>query len=200
MSKGGRRDKAELRFEKSVYTPDGAKSISNDDLRQEYSRLRSIAEKRLKRFQGSEWTDSQVYQLNVGKYKPLAEIENDRELRHLFSDVAKFITAYTGGVAGLEKQRREGIKTFNAHGYDFVNKENYREFADFMEYSRTMKLNRIYDSKRIADFYEAAEKKKLSRDEMYKQFKSWTRKQKKQKKIQNINPRNSSQYRKDVDN
>ena len=197
--KGGHRDKATLRFEKDVYTPDGAKTISDRELRKEYSRLRSIARKRLERFEGTEWTDTQVYKLNVGVYKPLKEITSNRELRHLFSDVARFVMAETSSVSGLERQRREAVQTLNDRGYDFVTKDNYRQFADFMEYARVSNLNRMYDSKRIADFYEAAEKRNMSNEELRKAFRSWTKNQKKLKKIQNINPRNSAQYRRDID-
>jgi hypothetical protein len=84
-------------------------------------------------------------------------------------------------------------------GYDFVTKENFKSFADFMEYARVANLNKMYDSKRIAEFYEAADKKKLSNEELRNAFRSWTKKQKKLKKIQNKDPRNSNQYRRDVD-
>jgi hypothetical protein len=57
----------------------------------------------------------------------------------------------------------------------------------------------MYDSKRIADFYEATEKKDMSNKELHDAFRSWTRKQKQLKKIQNINPRNSSQYRSQIE-
>jgi Tfp pilus assembly protein PilO len=196
---GGRREKATLKYEKEVYTPEGAKTLSDHDLRKEYSRLRSIARKRLERFDGTEWTDTQVYQLNKGVYKPLSEIKSNTELRHLFSDVSRYVTASTSSVSGLEKQRRQGVKTLNERGYDFVTKENYRRFADFMEYARVANLNRMYDSKRVADYYAASEKKQLSNDEMRKAFRSWNRKEKKLTKIQNINPRTSSQYRKEID-
>jgi len=197
--KGGKRDKAELRYEKEVYTPEGAKSISDKELRKEYSRLRSIARKRLERFEGTEWTDTQVYKLNVGEYKPLKEITSNRELRHLFSDVAKFVMADTGSVSGLEHQRKTAVQSLNERGYQFINKENFRKFADFMEYARISNLNKLYDSKRIAEFYAASEKKKLSSEQLQDSFRRWTKKQKKLKKIQNINPRNSAQYRKDID-
>jgi hypothetical protein len=196
---GGRREKATLKYEKEVYTPEGAKTLSDHDLRKEYSRLRSIARKRLERFEGTEWTDTQVYQLNHGVYKPLSEIKSNTELRHLFSDVSRYVTASTSSVSGLEKQRRQGVKTLNERGYDFVTKENYRRFADFMEYARVANMNRMYDSKRVADYYAASEKKQLSNDEMRKAFRSWNRKEKKLTKIQNINPRTSSQYRKEID-
>ena len=196
---GGKRDKASLLYEKETYTPEGAKNLTEKQLHKEYSRLRSIARKRLERFEGTEWTDSQVYKLNAGVYKPLKEMTSERELRHLFSDLARFVMAKTSSVSGLEAQRKEAIGTLNDRGYDFVNKENYREFAEFMEYARVSNLNKMYDSKRIADFYEASEKKKLQNDELRSAFRSWSRNQKKLKKIQNRNPRTSTQYREDMD-
>lgn len=196
---GGRRDKVSLLYEKEVYTPEGAKSLSNRQLRKEYSRLRSIARKRLERFEGTEWTDTQVYKLNVGVYKPLKEIKSERELRHLLSTVARFVMSDTGSISGLEKQRQQSVETLNDRGYDFVTKDNFKQFAEFMEYARVANLNRMYDSKRIAEFYEATEKKHLSNEELRSAFRSWTKKQKKLKKIQNRNPRTSSQYREDVD-
>jgi hypothetical protein len=197
--KGGKREKASLKYEREIYTPEGAKTLTDKELRKEYSRLRSIARKRLERFEGTEWTDTQVFQLNAGMYKPIKDIKSDRELRHLFSQVARFVDAETGSVSGLEKQRKTAVKTLNDRGYDFINKNNYREFAEFMEYARISNLNRMFDSKRLAEFYEATEKQNLSKEELRKAFRTWTRKQKKLKKIQNINPRNSSRYRQDVD-
>lgn len=197
--KGGKRDKAKLLYREEVYTPEGAKTLSDKQLRKEYSRLRSIARKRLERFEGTEWTDTQVYKLNVGQYKPLKEIKNDRELRHLLSDVASFVTAETGSVSGLEKQREKGVQTLNERGYDFVTKENYRKFADFMEYARVANLNKLYDSKRVAQFYDAAEKRKISGAKLQRAFRLWSGMQKNLKKIQNIDPRDSSQYRQQIE-
>jgi hypothetical protein len=137
--------------------------------------------------------------MNAGVYKPLKDIKSERELRHLFSGVARFVTSDTGSVSGLERQRQKAVETLNDRGYSFVNKDNFRQFADFMEYARVANLNRMYDSKRIADFYESSEKKHLSNEELQKSFRAWTRKQKKLKKIQNRNPRTSSQYREDFD-
>lgn len=196
---GGRREKASLMYEKEVYTPEGAKAISDRQLRKEYTRLRSIARKRLERFEGTEWTDTQVYKLNVGVYKPLKQINTNRELRHLFSQVARFVMSETGSVSGLEKQREHAVESLNDRGYDFVSKDNFRKFAEFMEYARVSNLNRMYDSKRIADFYAASEKKQLSNKELQDAFRSWQRNQKKEKKIQNKDPRNSSQYRSQFD-
>jgi hypothetical protein len=197
--KGGKRDKAQLKYDKEVYTPEGAKSLSDKELRKEYSRIRSIARKRLERFEGTEWTDTQIYQENNGKLKPLKEIKSNRELRHLLSDAARFITHETGSVSGLENQRRNAVQALNDRGYDFVTKQNFREFADFMEYARVASLNHLYDSKRVAEFFEMAEKRKLKGEDLRSAFRTWRRSQAGQPKIQNWNPRTSEEYRHSVD-
>ena len=194
--KGGARSKATLKYDDNLYTPTGAKALTDKELRTEYSRLRSIARKRLERFEGTEWKTSQIYKYNKEGFKPLAEIKTDRELRMLLSDVARFVTAERGSVSGLEKERKQSVKTLNERGYTFVNKKNFRKFAEFMEYVRTANLNRIFDSKRVADFYEATEKRNFTNNEMRNAFKSWSRSQRKQNKIQNNNKKDSKNFRK----
>lgn len=194
--KGGVRKKATLKYDKNLYTPTGTTALTDKELRREYSRLRSIARKRLERFEGTEWTTSQIYKYNKEGFKPLKDIKSDRELRHLLSDVARFVTAERGSVSGLEKERRKAVQTLNERGYEFVNKKNFRKFAEFMDYVRTANLNRIFDSKRVADFYEATERRQWSNEEMRSVFKSWSRRQRKLDKIQNKNKRDSKQFRK----
>lgn len=196
--RGGKREKATLKYSKEIYTPEGAKSLTDKQLRKEYSRLRSIARKRLERFEGTEWTDTQIYQENVGKFKPLKEVQSNRELRHLLHDVASFVTHETGSVSGLEKQRRNAVQALNERGYDFVTKKNFREFADFMEYARVVSLNHLYDSKRVAEFFEIAEKRRIKGEDLRTAFRAWRRSQVNQPKIQNWNPRTSSKYRHDI--
>lgn len=200
--KGGARQKATLKYHDSLYTPYGAKDavssnkITEKELRTEYSRLRSIARKRLERFEGTEWTTTQIYKYNKQGFKPLKDIKSDSELRYLLADVARFITSDRSSVSGLEKERKRAIQTFQEHGYDFVTKKNFRQFTDFMEYVRTANLNRIYDSKRVAEFYEANERKKFTNEELRDAFKQWTKKQNKKNKIQNKNKKDSSKFRK----
>lgn len=194
--KGGARKKATLKYDRNLYTPQGARELSDKQLRKEYSRLRSIARKRLERFEGTEWTTSQIYRYNKEGFKPLKEVTSDRELRHLLSDVARFVTAERGSVSGLERERRKAVKTLQERGYTFVTKKNFRKFAEFMEYVRTANLGRMLDSKRVADFYETVERKEYSEDQMRDAFKSWSRKQRKLDKVQNRSKKDSAKFRK----
>lgn len=194
--KGGKREKAKLKYAPEVYTPIGAKSLTEPELKKEYSRLRSIARKRLERFENTEWVTSQQYIQNKGKYVPIKDIKSDTELRHLFTELARFITAETGSVSGLNKQRDKMIETFNDRGYDFVNKNNIRKFVDFMEFTRNASLGRIYDSKRVAELFDYAEQKNMKSEDLRKTFNKWRKSEERNdKKIQNIDPRNSSMFR-----
>lgn len=124
-------------FPISAYHPQALQEgYSEKELRREYSRLRSVARKRLERFEGSEFEDSNVYRYNKGKYVPLSQVSNKGELVHLLSDVARFLTAEAGSVSGQRVIRNKAIATWNDKGYDWINKSNYAAFARFLEFAR----------------------------------------------------------------
>ena len=124
-------------FPISAYQPQALQEgYSEKELRREYSRLRSVARKRLERFQGSEFEDSNVYRYNKGKYVPLSQVSNKGELVHLLSDVARFLTAEAGSVSGQRAIRDKAIATWHEKGYTWMNKSNYAAFARFLEFSR----------------------------------------------------------------
>lgn len=124
-------------FPISAYQPQALQEgYSEKELRREYSRLRSVARKRLERFEGSEFEDSNVYRYNKGKYVPLSQVSNKGELVHLLSDVARFLTAEAGSVTGQRAIRDKAIATWHDKGYTWLNNSNYAAFARFLEFSR----------------------------------------------------------------
>lgn len=124
-------------FPISAYQPQALQEgYSEKELRREYSRLRSVARKRLENFAVSEFKDSNVYRYNKGKYVPLSQVSNKGELVHLLSDVARFLTAEAGSVTGQRAIRDKAIATWHDKGYAWINKSNYAAFARFLEFSR----------------------------------------------------------------
>jgi hypothetical protein len=124
-------------FPISSYQPQALQEgFSEKELRREYSRLRSVARKRLERFAGTEWEDTNVYRYNKGRYKPVAQVTSKTELARLLSDVARFLTAEGGSVSGQKSIRDKAIATWKAKGYDWINTKNYASFARFLEFSR----------------------------------------------------------------
>ena len=190
---------AKLTYSRNLYQPEALQSLTEGQLRKEYSRLRSIARKRLERMDNTEWESTQVYRYNRKKFVPLKEVKSERDLRHLLSDVARYVASDRSTITDLKKERKQAVSTLNERGYEFVTEKNYRKFADFMEYARTANIGRLRDSDRVAQFYEFAEKKKLQGKELADAFRSWSKNQRKLDKVQNINKKGSNQYRKAVE-
>lgn len=193
---------ATLTYEKIMYSPYALNNAgwTEQEMRKEYSRLRSIARKRLERFEGTEWVTTQTYKKNVGKYKAMADIKNIVELKKLLSDVAYFVDASTGSVSGLRRQRKRAIATLNDDGYDFVYTANFKDFTDFMEDMRAEKLAKIYDSSQLTEVFEAARSKGLKTEELLKEFEFWYKNRKKLKDMEIItdksgNAASAAEYR-----
>lgn len=183
-----------FKFNRFSYTPQGAKQLTDRNLREEYSRLRSIAVKRLQRLGNSEWNDTDLYLRSKNKFKKLKDIKNERELRYLFSDLHYFLASPRSSVTGLDKIRRQSLDTLHAHGYEFVTKKNFREFGRFMEWARERAQAYMYDSDQVAKTYnELAVKRNLSQQEIETAFRAWSRRERKLQKIRNMNPRTSQE-------
>lgn len=178
--KGGARERARLSYDEEWYTPAHLLSgtISEQDIKKEYSRLRSIARKRLERFENTEWTDTQVYKQNKGRYIPVKEISSKYDLAYRLSALARYITADTSSVQGLKTQRRKSLESLHSSGYTFVNKKNFNDFGKFMEDYRSKKLDRMYDSKRVAVTFESIVKKGIDPNQIHKDFELWVSHQK----------------------
>lgn len=200
--KGGRRDRAQLKYDRDLYnysTLKIAEPLTEKQARAEYSRLRSIARKRLERFEGTEWEDTNTYKYNKGQFKPLPDIKSKDELYRRLSMVATFIASDTGSVKGLKAQRKRSIETLHSHGYNFVNTKNFKEFSKYMEESRISKIANLYDSDRIAELYRITSKKKIPTVELEKDFSFWMDNASKldnMQTIKNDSPKNADEYRK----
>lgn len=143
------------------------------ELRKEYSRLRKIAQKRLARFVGTEWEKSEVFKRNYGKYPVLADIKSPTQLRYELAALARFINAKTSSVSGLRQQRAKAIEALRDKGYTFVNRKNYWQFGEFMDYYKTSKLNQIYDSEAALTVFQMTERFNIPERELLRNFETY---------------------------
>lgn len=159
--RGGNTTGQALKFPREYYYPEALKagSLTDQQMRQEYSRLRAIANKRLQRFEGTKYENSQTYLRNGGKYVPLSAIGSRRELLMKLAEVSRFVTAKEGSVSGINAANRKRVATFRERGLDFVNMENIQEFGEFMEWSRGAGYERIYGSEKTSSVYSQAVKR-----------------------------------------
>lgn len=171
--------KSVLKHDPAWYTPTHtlSKGVSSSELRAEYKRLRDVARHRLRSFETSErgyWKGSESHQQLKAAYEGGAMRGlSDEEIAMKLSDLSRSLTDYRSSVATLRAQRDESLKTLQQSGYEFVTKENYKDFGDFMKEYRELKLDRIYDSGDAAETYRAIRDKGLTLKSIRRDFDFW---------------------------
>ena len=166
-------------YDVNWYTPSEikAKLEAGGDLekevRKEYTRLRDISQKRLKRLAAAGYTNTDVYQKNVHHYPKLKDIKTKSELAQRLSDLSRFIASRMSTVKGIKDTRSQRIRTLHEHGFTFVNDSNYADFAEFMESYRDQLLDIEYDSGDAADLFGVVVKHELDPEKFKEDFEFW---------------------------
>lgn len=167
---------ARLTYDQSWYLPYKVTlNLKSDSkaVRKEYTRLRDISQKRLKRMKAAGYGDTKTYKLNAKHYPKLKDIKSDAELAQRLSDLAKFIMGNTT-IYKMNKIRDKALETLHANNYTFVTKENYKQFGQFMEEYRAQKLDEQgYDSGDAAEVYGFTLKHDLDPEAVKKDFEKW---------------------------
>lgn len=162
-----------------AYYPEALRSgtLTPEEMRSHYSYLRQIANRRLQNFVGSEFEDAQSYIKNVGKFVPLSEINNERELMFKLYEVNKFVRARSSSVTGLKQIRNETIETFHDRGFTWINKSNIKQFGGYMEYMRAKYGAKQFDSERAAELFGmiASGGVGLNVEDVQQDFKYWAK-------------------------
>lgn len=168
--------KASLTHDLSWYLPNNISlELRNSPgaVRKEYSRLRDIQQKRIKRLKSAGYDDIKAYRMNANHYPKLKDIKSNQELSQRLSDLARFIYSDTT-VTKLNRIRNKALATLHENNYTFVTKENFKEFGQFMEEYRAQKLDEQgYDSGDAAEVYGFTLKHDLDPEEVKKDFEQW---------------------------
>ena len=110
------------------------------ELRQEYAKLRSVAQKSLKRMGESRYRDSETYRQNRNAFPTTGSIKSKRELARALTDVTRFLSAKSHSISGLNEIRQEQVSTWQGqYGYSFVNFNNFDQWVDFLEWYKDLK-------------------------------------------------------------
>lgn len=144
---------------------------TEQQMREEYSRLRAVANKRLARLQKSDFAESEAVRQNVGKFSKLSEISDRHELATKLNEVQRFLTAKSSTVSGQKEIRAKVIKSLSDAGFDITEKD-YAEFGKFMEWARRT-LGPDFDSEQAADIYSAAKKRGVSINVVMSNYKTF---------------------------
>lgn len=143
--------------------------LTDKEIRSEYSRLRKIANQRLKAL-GNYYPESKIYQKYNGQFITLREMDSVNEIAYRLSDMIRYLHTEAGTVTGLKRIRNEILDKLHEQGYNFVTKSNFLEFTEFMDTLDTQARNMRYDSERLVDLFEITHKKKIPTDVVKRDF------------------------------
>ena len=142
-------------------------------MRKEYTRMRDIAQKRIKRLQKSEFRETQAVQTHSytsWKYKVNPETGKKekvkftqhgfQELKNIahadfakaFSELSKFVNAKGSTVTGQRQIKEKTIKTWQDQGLN-LNQKNYDKVIKILEEMRRRKI--VYGSDKAVELAES---------------------------------------------
>lgn len=165
-------------YEPGTYTRIGVKSLSDQELAREYSRVRREAQERLRSFQRSrdpELRTAAIVAEKVGVYLNRAQIKaaggGRAMMEDLLVDAFRFVSAKTSSVSGYRNTQDKQVNALQAAGYDFVNRGNLRQFGEFMDYFRDRKDSKSFGSGTVAKAFGMAARKGVSPKKLERHFK-----------------------------
>lgn len=164
-----RKKQATLKYAWYEYTPEALQSgvLSEKEIRDEYRRLRNIANKRIDRLEKAGYGQTQAYLRNAGAYKSPSNYTM-AELQYKLYQISKFVSAKSSTVTGMRSIEKEAIKALQEKGLERI--KNLQEFGDFMSWARTRYKNSDFDSERAAEVYNEAKRRSIDIEEIKKDY------------------------------
>ena len=144
-------------YDEKWYTVQGAETMARvgtkDDMatmRAEYTRMRDVAQKRIKRL-GQQFPESKAYQSHAKGFPKLRELD-PRDFAKAFSELAKFVKAKGSTVTGQKEIKNKTIKTWQDQGLN-LNQKNYDKTIKILEEMRKQKI--VYGSDKAVELAES---------------------------------------------
>lgn len=140
-------------FDEKWYTVQGAETMARlgtkDDLstmRSEYTRMRDVAQKRIKRL-AKQFPESKAYQTHEKGFAKLKDLD-PRDFPKAFAELAKFVKAKGSTVTGQKQIKEKTIKTWQDQGLN-LNSKNYDKTIKILEEMRKQKI--VYGSDKAVE-------------------------------------------------
>ena len=156
---------ATLKYAWYEYTPEALQSgaLSEKEIRDEYRRLRNIANKRIKRLAEAGYKKTQTYLRNAGLYQAPSNYTME-ELQYKLYQVSKFVSAKSSTVSGMRRIEKETIEILREKELGQI--KNLQEFGDFMDWARAKYKNSDFDSERAAEVYNESKRRRIGIEEI----------------------------------
>lgn len=148
-------------------------TMTEKEIRKEYSRLRKVASGRLRTLKNSEiGRRSGTWRRYIDEF-PSARGKSKAEIAHRLSSVYYFLSLRESTITGLKKIRDTFIESMRDSGYTWITKDNYYDFIEFMETVKSYYDTVTYDSDRAVDVFDVMTSAGFSADDLKDDFDWW---------------------------
>lgn len=166
---------------RSEYTPYAlTKYHTEDEIRQEYMRMRRTLRDRARRIERSGEFPNSYTQRSLSYYPPQSQLTQGQVAMRL-SDLENQLNRQTSTLTGLRQEESALIETFQDRGYKTINKSTIKEFLKFMNATQpivTSVLKYEYvrgravgpDRNKRLDMFNAAQKKGITTASLIRDF------------------------------
>lgn len=138
----------------------------------QYRQMRQVAQKRLKAL-SKRFPESEIYRNYKDRFPPVSTIKDDAHLYARLSELARFLNRKTSTISGQKATRKHTLETLHQHTYTYITETNLDAFADYMDTVRAAADANKYDSARVADLFETAERVGIPTEELKRDFMFW---------------------------
>lgn len=123
-----------------TYNPVTLSRMDTEDLRQEYRRLRKIANDRIRRIEKSEdFADAQIAKNWKPEFKEPAGEISAADLPLKLAQLEGFLQQKTSTLGGLREQRAKTLSSLKDAGVKGITKKNYKAFTEFMRQTQVLR-------------------------------------------------------------
>ena len=168
-------NKSIFHYAPSFYTPEGAYWANESALRAEYSRLRSIAQKRISRIKGTEFENSAIFRENRHGFLTVKQASAQNVIIDELMSIRRFLLDETSLLSGARERKNRILSTLQERGYNFVTSENYWQYTQFMDWAGAMFKGAQFGSGFVNDFFERTYKAGASLNQMKRWFLNWNK-------------------------
>lgn len=174
-----------MKYQDEVYTPTAVRRglIDFESAIEEIKRLRDVVTQRMRRLAKSKtftdydrlmksWVELPPYVKEI-RTASNPDLAAGVALAKLYA-MANDYTLSLSGIAGHRKRTLEGLHNSRKGDYSFVNANNLDDFSDFMDWSRNFMNEKMFDSKRVAQWWRKNEGQFDSDEQLEKAFLEWS--------------------------
>lgn len=162
-----------LAFGPDDYNPFQLRQKDQKDVRQEYTRLRRIAIKRLRRIEAAGLSSPSLANYIDKTYKPVSQIKSNAGVRAALSAVHKWLQSESSSVKGQRQILKRALSNFDFYGIKWVTPSNIYMVRQFLDSAKAGAYGENIGSPEALDYLVTLKTEAETIDELEKGYEKW---------------------------